>query len=163
MQFFTWFIFVGLSVLVPVRKTPTKHNARVNSCGWGCLGLEWVTVTNAADLGLIYDPVWSRLCQRAFCVPLLASRVRTEHQPSFSACHPFFNDGTQWSAQCQRSSLNNIITWPRKEKMRITVGSAFSYSLHSWSPETVVGQNILVIELTRSVRHWSFSLLLSVL
>lgn len=66
---------------------------------------------------LIYDPIWTQLCQRGFCVLLLASRIRTEHHlcGRFLARHPFFNDRTQRSVQCQRSSLNNIITWPERE------------------------------------------------
>lgn len=117
---------------------------------------------------LIYDPIWTHLRQRAFCVPLLASRVWAAHHlcSRLSVLHPlFFNDRMQWSVQRQRSSLNNIITWPAKRD------DENRYQLHIELLASVVspwncscsGQTVFVIELIQSIRVQSlFLLILSV-
>ncbi len=65
----------------------------------------------------IYDPnLESSLSESLLCSPLsLQGQNRTPSlQPSLLARHPSFNDGMQWSVQCQRFSLNNITTWPQR-------------------------------------------------
>lgn len=92
---------------------------------------------------LIYDPIWSPLCQRAFCVPL--SRLQGQNttpslQPSLLARHPSFNDRTQWSVQCQRSSLNNIITLSQRgdeSRYQLQLGYRINFKYQGWVIFTV--------------------------
>lgn len=105
-------------VWVRVKNSSCKCNyVRDRFCVGAYLGFEWVTVTTAAEFVEVntwfMSPFWLILTKQPSVFP--------SQPPGSQLCTvservgPSFNDGIQWSVQCQRSSLNNVITWLKRE------------------------------------------------